>query len=82
MINEGYLDEVIFVPTGNHYKIKNNLVRDIDRYNMIKLVTDKNPKLSVSDFELKDQIVFKTYKSIEHLQFERIITYEDQVGNY
>lgn len=63
------LDKVIFVPTGSKYKYKNNLLPDEDRYNMVKLITDKYNYLSVSDFELKDEVVY-TCETLEYYSFE------------
>ena len=75
LIKEGYLDKVIFVPTGNQYKYKNNLIKDIDRYNMIKLVTDKNPNFSVSNYELKDYVVY----TIDTLKYYKKLYKNDEI---
>lgn len=50
LIKNNYLDKVIYVPTGNFYK-KDNLVSDIDRYNMLKLMLKDTSNLEVSDYE-------------------------------
>lgn len=68
-IDQDILDKVIFVPTGSKYKYKTNLVPDIDRYNMVKLITDKNDHFEVSDFELKDNAVY-TCETLEHFSYE------------
>ena len=54
----GYVDKIIFVPTGCKYEYKNNLIDNKCRLDMIKLVTDKNPNMMVSDYEMKDYVVY------------------------
>ena len=39
---DGYVDKIIFVPTGSKYEYKNNLIDNKYRLDMIKLVIDKN----------------------------------------
>ncbi len=68
-IEEDILDKVIFVPTGSKYKYKNNLAPDMDRYNMVKLITDKYDYLDLSDYELKDEVVY-TCETLEHFSLE------------
>ncbi len=52
LIAEKYnLDKVIFVPMGDKYN-KQNLISEKDRYEMLKLATNNNEKLEVSDIEL------------------------------
>lgn len=74
LLEHAYVDKVIFVPTGSKYKYKNNLLPDNIRYDMVKLITDKYPNMEVSDFELKDHVIYtcdtlnyfkKTYKNDE-----------------
>ena len=52
LIDNKYLDKVIYVPTGDKYK-KDDLVGAKDRYNMVKIMIKDNPNLLVSDYELK-----------------------------
>lgn len=66
-IKEDLLDKVIFVPTGSKYKYKTNLALDIDRYNMVKIITDKYDYLDVSDYELKDEVVY-TYQTLDYFK--------------
>lgn len=68
-INNKILDKVIFVPTGSKYKYKTNLESDEDRYNMVKLITDKHEDFLVSDFELKSEVVY-TYETLKHFKEE------------
>ncbi len=48
LIDNGYLDKVIYVPTGDKYN-KKDLIDFKDRLNMLKLMTEGNDKLDVSD---------------------------------
>lgn len=66
-IKEDLLDKVIFVPTGSKYKYKTNLALDVDRYNMVKIITDKYDYLDVSDYELKDEVVY-TYQTLDYFK--------------
>lgn len=68
-IDNKILDKVIFVPTGSKYKYKTNLESDKDRYNMVKLITDKHEDFLVSDFELKSEVVY-TYETLRHFKEE------------
>lgn len=66
-MNQGYLDRVIYVPTGNHYKYKNNLLCDQLRYEMLSLLIAGETRMEVSDFELKDHVVY-TYETLEYMK--------------
>lgn len=68
-INKKLLDRIVFVPTGSKYKYKTNLVSDIDRYNMVKIITDKYDYLDVSNYELKDEVVY-TYQTLDYFKEE------------
>lgn len=46
------LDKVVFVPMGDSYE-KEGLAKAKDRYNMLKIVCDKEMGLEVSDLELE-----------------------------
>ena len=63
----GYLDKVIFVPTGCKYEYKNNLIDNVHRYNMVKLVTDKYEGMDVSNFEMKEEVVY-TYQTLDYFK--------------
>lgn len=65
LIENNYLDKVIYVPAGTKYKYKNNLLPDIDRYNMIKAMIKDYPNIDVSDYELKDNVVY-TYETLKY----------------
>lgn len=68
-IDNKFLDKVLFVPTGSKYKYKSNLISDKDRYNMVKLITDKREELETSDFELKSEVVY-TCETLAHFKEE------------
>lgn len=75
LINKQYVDKVIFVPTGNQYKYKRNLVKDSDRYQMIELVCKKNTSFFVSDYELKDHVVY----TIDTLRYYSELYPDDEI---
>ena len=49
LIKQGYLDKIIFVPTGIKYKYKSNLLPNENRFDMLKILTQKNKNFSVSN---------------------------------
>lgn len=52
LVQEKYkLDKVVFVPMGDHYP-KLELAKEEHRYEMLKIATNKEDKLEVSDIEL------------------------------
>lgn len=63
----GYVDKIIFVPTGIHYEYKSNLLDNKHRYNMVKLITDKYEGMDVSNFEMKDEVVY-TYQTLDYFK--------------
>lgn len=67
LTHNNILDRIVFVPTGSKYKYKTNLQSDKDRYNMVKIITDKNDKFAISDFELKSKVVY-TYETLNHFK--------------
>lgn len=67
LIKKHYLDKVIFVPTGSKYKYKNNLLSDKVRLEMLKLMCIDNKDLDVSDYELKDHLVY-TYETLNYFK--------------
>ena len=58
------LDKIIVVPTGGNYN-KKDLVKPIDRYNMLKLVFD-DKRIEVSDYEL-DKTPY-SYQTLDYFQ--------------
>ena len=67
LIEKHYVDKVIFVPTGSKYKYKNNLLSDKVRLDMLKLMCEDNKNLEVSDYELKDYVVY-TYLTLNYFK--------------
>lgn len=67
LINKQYVDELNFVPTGSKYKYKNNLIPDKNRFEMLEILTNKYEKMNVSDFELKEEVVY-TYQTLRHFK--------------
>ncbi len=67
LIKKHYVDKIIFVPTGSKYKYKNNLLSDKVRLEMLKLMCEDNNTLEVSNYELKDQIVY-TYETLDYFK--------------
>lgn len=58
LLNKNYVDKIIYVPTGSKYKYKNNLVADEHRFNMLELMIKGKDKFEVSDYELKDEVIY------------------------
>ncbi len=67
LIKKHYVDKVIFVPTGSKYKYKNNLLSDKVRLDMLKLMCKDTNNLEVSDYELKDDVVY-TYLTLNYFK--------------
>lgn len=65
LIEDNYLDKVIFVPTSNYYN-KRNLINDEERYKLIKLMIQGNDNLEVSKYEF-GKLTY-TYQTLEHFQ--------------
>lgn len=58
LISKGYVDKIIFVPTGSKYKYKDNLLNDNDRLTMLKIIAKHDERFLISDYELKDYVVY------------------------
>ena len=67
MINQRYVDKVVFVPTGSKYAYKNNLIEEEHRYNMLEILSNKNDNIMVSDYELKSEVVY-TIDTLRHFK--------------
>ncbi len=61
------IEKVIFVPVNSKYQ-KAGLLENKHRYNMLKLVCDKNKDFIVSDIELKQEKQLHTIETLELLQ--------------
>lgn len=64
LIEKGYLDKVIYVPTGDKYQ-KKDLIDATKRYEMIRLMIENSDDLSVSDYEIKNRLTY-TYQTLSH----------------
>ena len=70
IINEiNDIEKILFVPVSTNYE-KNGLISNDHRYNMLKLICDKEEKFDVSDIELKGQKQLHTYETLKLLQKE------------
>ncbi len=65
LVNNNYLDKVIFVPTGNNYN-KPHLASEQDRYNMLKLMIDNLSYLEVSNYEFGK--LTHTYETLDYFK--------------
>ena len=75
LLEKNYIDKVIYVPTGSKYKYKTNLVEDKHRYNMLKLMVQGDERFEVSDYELKDYVVY----TCESLAYFKEMYPEDEI---
>ena len=67
LIDNGYVDKIVYVPTGSKYKYKNNLVADEHRYKMLEMMIKGYENIEVSDYELKDYVVY-TCDTLKYFQ--------------
>lgn len=63
------IDKLIFIPS-NITPLKSTSLKasNIDRYNMIKLSIEDNPKFEVSNYEINKQDISYTYHTVCHFQ--------------
>lgn len=61
------IEKVMFLPVNSKYN-KSGLISNEHRYNMLKLVCDKNKDFILSDLELKQEVQFSTYETLNLLQ--------------
>ncbi len=66
LIEKGYLDKVIYVPTGNKYQ-KKDLVDAKMRYEMLELMIEDEKDLLVSNYEMKNTLTY-TYQTLSHFK--------------
>lgn len=66
LIQNEYIDKVVFVPTGNRYQ-KQELIDGKYRFQMLELLCSKNSNFLVSDFELKNELMY-TYQTLEYFE--------------
>lgn len=65
LINDG-LEKIIFVPVSAKYN-KEGLIEDMHRFNMLKLICDKNDKFEISNIEIKSDKWMRTYDTLNAL---------------
>lgn len=63
------IEKVIFLPVSSKYQ-KNCLLSNEHRYNMLKVVIDKNEHFELSDIELKQDRQLNTIETLKLLQKE------------
>lgn len=66
LIHQHVLEKVIYVPTGTKYP-KPGLASNLDRYEMVKRMIEGYPNLEVSDYELKEDLVY-TYQTLTYFK--------------
>lgn len=66
MVSHGYVEQVIYVPTGKKYP-KSDLLEDDLRYQMACLMTEDKNYLQVSNYELKNHLVY-TYQTLDYFR--------------
>lgn len=69
LLDNHYLDKIVYVPTGIKYEYKDNLESNKHRYNMLKLATKDYPKISISKYELNNKIIH-TYETLAYFKNE------------
>ena len=70
LINEyNQIEKIIFVPVNSKYQ-KAELIGNEDRYNMLKLVCDKNEKFEVSRMEIDSPRPLYTIETLENFQMQ------------
>ena len=67
------IEKVVFVPVNDDYRNssfydKELIISAEDRYNMLKLVCDKNDRLDVSRIEIDEGRQLNTYETLERIQ--------------
>ena len=75
LLKQHYVDKIFFVPTGSKYEYKNNLISDKYRFEMLKIITDKEEGMEVSDYELKDYVVY----TCETLKYFKKLNPNDEI---
>jgi nicotinate-nucleotide adenylyltransferase len=82
IINNGYAEKILFIPSFNPPHKQNNKVSDfMHRYNMIKLETDKDSDLEVSDIEKYMDTPSYTYNTIKRLcEINKDVSYSLIIG--
>ena len=61
------VEKIVFVPINKNYS-KEGLVENEHRYNMLKLVANKNDKFIISDIDLHEEKSLPTIETLEEIQ--------------
>lgn len=67
LIKKGYVDKVIFVPTGTKYEYKTNLISNEKRVDMLSLMIEKEQNMLISKYELQEKAIY-TYETLKHFK--------------
>lgn len=67
LIKKGYVDKVIFVPTGTKYEYKPNLISNEKRVAMLSLLIEKERNMIISKYELQEKMVY-TYQTLRYFK--------------
>ena len=67
LIKKGYVDKVIFVPTGTKYEYKTNLLPNEKRVDMLSLMLEKEKNITISKYELQPTPIH-TYETLKHFK--------------
>ncbi len=67
LIKKGYVDKVIFVPTGTKYEYKPNLISNEKRVAMLSLLIEKERNMIISKYELQEKMVY-TYETLRYFK--------------
>lgn len=66
LLDKGYVDKIIILPTGNYYK-KSNLLKGEERIKMLELAFEDDKRIEICDYEFKNNLI-STYRSLDYLQ--------------
>lgn len=69
LLDNHYLDKIVYVPTGIKYEYKDNLESNKHRYNMLELATKGYDNITISKYELNNKIIH-TYETLAYFQNE------------
>ena len=67
LIKKGYVDKVIFVPTGMKYEYKTNLISNEKRVEMLSLMIEKEKNMMISKYELQQKPIY-TYETLKYFK--------------
>lgn len=68
IVNEyEFIEKIIFIPVNSKYN-KEELLSNSHRYNMLKIVCNKNPKFEVSDIEITNDRPLYTIETLNEIQ--------------